>query len=102
VLCLNSKLPWTIARWADFPGQYGLATFKLSICRVRFREGGVNGTVVLLERVLKAYLINKIWIACLGSLILLLASAEVMAKSFDAARAAMIPCLSLTVFRLAP
>ena len=67
MLCLNSKLPWTIARWADFPGQYGLVTFKLSIYRVRFEEGGVNGTVVLLERVLKAYLLNEIGIVDSGT-----------------------------------
>ena len=66
-MCLNSILPWTIARWADFPGQYGLASFKLSICRVRFREGGVNGTMVLRERVLKAYLLNKIGITGSGT-----------------------------------
>jgi hypothetical protein len=60
VLCLNSKLPWTIARWTDVPGQYGLASFKLSICRVGFRTGGVKGTIVLPVRELKAYLLNQI------------------------------------------
>ena len=60
MLCLNSKLPWTIARWADVPGQYGLASFKLSICRVGFRRGGVKGTIVLPVHGLKAYLLNQI------------------------------------------
>jgi len=43
-------------------------------------EGGVNGTVVLLERVLKAYLLNEIGAACFDSFISPLASAAVLAK----------------------
>ena len=59
-MCLNGKLPWTIARWTELPDQYGPVSFKLSICRVRFEDGRVNGTIVLLGCVLKDRLLNKI------------------------------------------
>jgi hypothetical protein len=59
-LCLDGTLPWTMARWADFPDQRGPVSFKLSTFRVRARKGRVKGTLVLLERGLRAYPLSHI------------------------------------------
>jgi hypothetical protein len=59
-LCLNGKLPWTMARWTEVPDQYGPVSFKLSICRIRFGKGRVKGTIVLLVRGLNTYSLNQI------------------------------------------
>jgi len=59
-LCLNGKLPWTMARWADFPDQCGPVYFKLSISKVRVGKSGVKGTLVLLVRRLRTYPLSQI------------------------------------------
>jgi len=45
---------------ADFPDQSGPVSFKLSTFRVRPRKGRVKGTLVLLERGLRAYPLSQI------------------------------------------